>query len=149
MSAAHMQGSSTDLTFGAVTVVTGIVGALSGGFLLDKVGSSMRNANTQCGIAAICGCVFMLMAFLTAPGISSFLVGGCVGHTVGSVTLPCVCVCVCVCHRGAVGRKDWCCCFAAVIGATTGDRSHGGGGRQWVAMDGSGLLLRFRYAHDW
>ena len=44
----HVPGEQADLKFGAVTVLTGIAGTLAGGFLLDKLGSGVRNALIIC-----------------------------------------------------------------------------------------------------
>ena len=34
---------SVDLTLGAITVASGVVGTLGGGMLLDRIGSDLRN----------------------------------------------------------------------------------------------------------
>ena len=38
-----------DLTFGVVTILTGIVATIVGGVCLDIVGSSLKNAMLLCG----------------------------------------------------------------------------------------------------
>ena len=41
-------GETADLTFGGVTVATGVAGTLLGGVLLDRMGASLRNALLIC-----------------------------------------------------------------------------------------------------
>ncbi|KDD76841.1 major facilitator superfamily protein [Helicosporidium sp. ATCC 50920] len=62
-----------DLSFGAVTIVTGIAGTLAGGLLLDRVGSSVRNALVLCGASLLCGGVLLTAAFALAPTYVSFM----------------------------------------------------------------------------
>jgi hypothetical protein len=50
-----VSGKTADLAFGAITVLTGIFGTLMGGFLLDRIGSTMRNALLICGCSMIIG----------------------------------------------------------------------------------------------
>ncbi len=45
----NLQGDSVDLTFGVVTILTGIVATIVGGVCLDIVGSSLKNAMLLCG----------------------------------------------------------------------------------------------------
>jgi hypothetical protein len=70
----HMSGETADLVFGGVTVITGILGSLSGGLLLDRVGSSIRNANLICGVSNWVGLVLVLSAFLGASSFTLFMV---------------------------------------------------------------------------
>lgn len=51
----NIPGEKADLTFGAVTVLTGIFGTLAGGFLLDKIGSGVKNALIICSAFTITG----------------------------------------------------------------------------------------------
>ena len=44
-----LQGDSVDLTFGLVTILTGVVATIVGGVCLDVVGSSLKNAMLLCG----------------------------------------------------------------------------------------------------
>ena len=59
----NLQGDSVDLTFGVVTILTGIVATIVGGVCLDIVGSSLKNAMLLCGEAtqltsdAACRCL--------------------------------------------------------------------------------------------
>ena len=70
----HMSGETADLVFGGVTVVTGILGSLGGGLTLDRIGSSLRNANLVCGISNWVGMVLVLAAFLGASNFTLFMV---------------------------------------------------------------------------
>ena len=45
-----MGRESIDLTFGGVTIVTAVVATLVGGWVLDRVGSSIKNAMLMNGI---------------------------------------------------------------------------------------------------
>lgn len=44
-----------DLKFGAVTVLTGVVGTILGGVALDRVGSSLKNATGICSLSTALG----------------------------------------------------------------------------------------------
>ena len=61
-----------DLAFGAVTVVSGTLGTLGGGVLLDKAGSTMRNAALLCCVALGGGGAALLAAFALAPSFPVF-----------------------------------------------------------------------------
>lgn len=50
-------GQTADLIFGAVTVLTGIIGTLLGGIALDKAGSGVPNALTITSICTFSGWV--------------------------------------------------------------------------------------------
>ena len=45
----NLKGDSVDLTFGVVTILTGVVATIVGGVCLDIVGSSLKNAMLLCG----------------------------------------------------------------------------------------------------
>lgn len=47
----HLAPEGADLKFGAVTVVTGVVGTILGGVALDRVGSTMKNALAICAMS--------------------------------------------------------------------------------------------------
>lgn len=66
-----MKGTSADVWFGGVTVLTGILGGLGGGALLDYIGATMRNANLLCALSNLLGCGALLVAFL-APRTSFY-----------------------------------------------------------------------------
>jgi len=50
-----ISGETADITFGAVTVFTGIVGTLMGGIALDKMGSGVTNALILCSSCTLFG----------------------------------------------------------------------------------------------
>ena len=58
-----MTPEGADLKFGAITVVTGVIGTILGGVALDKVGSTMTNALAICCISNVVGCVSYQMPF--------------------------------------------------------------------------------------
>eukprot|EP00879_Flechtneria_rotunda_P017725 GHRR01018581.1.p1 GENE.GHRR01018581.1~~GHRR01018581.1.p1 ORF type:complete len:498 (+),score=156.86 GHRR01018581.1:326-1819(+) len=68
-----MAGESADLVFGGVTVITGVFGSLGGGLLLDKLGSTLANANLICGLSNLVGLVFVLLSFLVARSFAVFI----------------------------------------------------------------------------
>lgn len=70
----QLADESADITFGLVTVVTGILGSLGGGLLLDYVGSTLRNANLICALAALGGWVMVQISFLAARSFTTFIV---------------------------------------------------------------------------
>ncbi|CAL8460810.1 g341 [Coccomyxa elongata] len=57
---------------GGITVGTAVVGTIGGGWLLDRVGSSLRNAMTIQFCASIVALVFCMLAFLTSPPLPVF-----------------------------------------------------------------------------
>jgi MFS family permease len=63
---------SVDLAFGALTVVTGVVGTLSGGLLLDTWGSTLQNGTYLCFLGLAIGAVFTLLAFAMTKSFYSF-----------------------------------------------------------------------------
>eukprot|EP00798_Chlamydomonas_sp_ICE-L_P006590 gene6590-3244_t len=65
--------SDADLAFGGMTVLTGIAGSLAGGFLLDRVGSTLVNANIICATSCIVGCFFALIAFIFTQTFAQFM----------------------------------------------------------------------------
>lgn len=50
-----MSPEGADLKFGAITVVTGVMGTILGGVALDQVGSTMTNALAICCISNVVG----------------------------------------------------------------------------------------------
>ncbi|XP_066343280.1 probable sphingolipid transporter spinster homolog 2 isoform X1 [Miscanthus floridulus] len=54
---------SADLMFGGITIVCGIVGTLAGGFILDKIGSTIPNAFKLLSGATFVGAIFCFGAF--------------------------------------------------------------------------------------
>ncbi|KAH9712506.1 putative sphingolipid transporter spinster [Citrus sinensis] len=57
----HM--SNADMMFGGVTIVCGIVGTISGGFILDQMGATISNAFKLLSAATFLGAIFCLTAF--------------------------------------------------------------------------------------
>ncbi|VAH34401.1 probable sphingolipid transporter spinster homolog 2 [Triticum urartu] len=57
----HM--ASADLMFGGITIVCGIVGTLAGGFILDKMDSTISNAFKLLSGATFLGAIFCFSAF--------------------------------------------------------------------------------------
>ncbi|KAJ7943814.1 Major facilitator superfamily [Quillaja saponaria] len=57
----HM--NNADLLFGGMTVVCGILGTLSGGFILDRMGSTISNAFKLLSGATFLGAIFCFCAF--------------------------------------------------------------------------------------
>ena len=51
----YLDPEGADLKFGAVTVVTGVVGTILGGVVLDRVGSTMKNALSICSLSTALG----------------------------------------------------------------------------------------------
>ncbi|XP_066343330.1 probable sphingolipid transporter spinster homolog 2 [Miscanthus floridulus] len=54
---------SADLMFGGITIVCGVVGTLAGGFILDKIGSTIPNAFKLLSGATFVGAIFCFGAF--------------------------------------------------------------------------------------
>lgn len=69
----NMAGESADIVFGGVTVITGIVGSLAGGLMLDALGSTLANANLVCGVSNLVGLVLVLLSFLAARSFTVFI----------------------------------------------------------------------------
>ncbi|AQK44964.1 Probable sphingolipid transporter spinster homolog 2-like [Zea mays] len=55
--------ASADIMFGGITIVCGIVGTLAGGFILDKIGSTIPNAFKLLSGATFVGAIFCFGAF--------------------------------------------------------------------------------------
>ena len=51
----QISGETADLTFGAITVLTGVFGTLIGGIVLDAMGSGVTNALIICSICTMLG----------------------------------------------------------------------------------------------
>lgn len=69
---------SADLMFGGITIVCGVVGTLAGGFILDKIGSTIPNAFKLLSGATFVGAIFCFGAFCFKSlygFIPSFVVG--------------------------------------------------------------------------
>lgn len=62
-----------DSVFGAVTVVTGILGTALGGIALDRIGSTMSNALLLCAASVATGMVLILFAFTVCSSFGGFI----------------------------------------------------------------------------
>lgn len=65
--------STPDLVFGGVTVVTGVLGSVAGGVALDRMGSTLRNANLLCALSNGAGFVFVILAFTASRSFGAFM----------------------------------------------------------------------------
>eukprot|EP00850_Spirogloea_muscicola_P006241 SM000029S10536 [mRNA] locus=s29:584886:590681:- [translate_table: standard] len=63
---------NADLIFGLITILTGIVGTLSGGAMLDYLGSTIKQAFRLMSVAAFIGGLACFLAFM-APTLSVFI----------------------------------------------------------------------------
>lgn len=61
-----------DVSFGGITVATGVLGTLAGGLILDYVGSSLRNGLLLCVVALAAGAIFLISAFSLAQTFYPF-----------------------------------------------------------------------------
>jgi hypothetical protein len=68
-----MESEASDLIFGAVTVLTGVLGSAGGGMALDGMGPSLRNASLVCACSCLAGLPLVLAAFLLAQGFPAFM----------------------------------------------------------------------------
>ena len=68
------KSAAADLTFGGVTVLSGVLGTVAGGLLLDRLGSTLRNAFYICTAANFIGFFFVTMAFTLAKSFASFMI---------------------------------------------------------------------------
>eukprot|EP00891_Asterochloris_glomerata_P005956 jgi/Astpho2/5956/Aster-02438 len=67
----NLQGDSVDLTFGVVTILTGIVATIVGGVCLDIVGSSLKNAMLLCAWSTLGSFLMIEAAFFFPSGSAS------------------------------------------------------------------------------
>ncbi|KXZ51059.1 hypothetical protein GPECTOR_14g45 [Gonium pectorale] len=65
--------ANADLVFGGVTVLTGVVGSVAGGVALDRMGSTLRNANLLCAGSNLVGLVLLLIAFNASRSFAAFM----------------------------------------------------------------------------
>ncbi|OVA07335.1 Major facilitator superfamily [Macleaya cordata] len=59
----HM--SNADMVFGGITIVCGIIGTLAGGYILDRITSTISNAFKLLSGAAILGAIFCFSSFFS------------------------------------------------------------------------------------
>ncbi|KAL6752636.1 major facilitator superfamily domain-containing protein [Haematococcus lacustris] len=74
------QGEQADLVFGGVTVITGVLGSVAGGVLLDWSGGTMRHANLICMASVLLGLLVLLPAFLATHSFPAFMTAFGVGQ---------------------------------------------------------------------
>ena len=63
---------TADLTFGGITVATGIFGTLSGGVVLDRMGGTLQHALVLCACGIGAGAALVIAAFALAPSFAAF-----------------------------------------------------------------------------
>ena len=78
-----VSSKTADISFSIMTVVTGIFGTFFGGYLLDAIGSSIRNGMLLCSWAMIIAACAIAVAFL---GSSQFI-GFCIVFSIGEFLL--------------------------------------------------------------
>lgn len=88
----HMKNA--DMMFGGLTVICGIVGTILGGYILDKMTSTIRNAFKLLSVATFLGAAFCFSAFFMKNQyafLALFAVGElCVFATQGPVNFVCL-----------------------------------------------------------
>lgn len=67
-----MQQESADLVFGALTVLTGVIGTAAGGVALDRLGGGMESALALSAAAVAVACALLIPAFNMAQSIGQF-----------------------------------------------------------------------------
>jgi hypothetical protein len=63
-------------------VCTGVLGSIAGGVMLDKVGTTLRNANIICGLSSLLGLVALLPTFLAAKTFPQFMAAFGIGQCI-------------------------------------------------------------------
>jgi MFS transporter, Spinster family, sphingosine-1-phosphate transporter len=69
----QMKPGRADLVFGPVTVATGILGTLAGGWVLDKLGGNAHAAGRVCVTAITVGFALLQLAFIFTTAFSAFV----------------------------------------------------------------------------
>lgn len=69
----NLSQSAADVSFGAVTVLTGVVGTILGGVAMDRVGSSMVNAQIIPAAAITAALAILLLAFGAVKSFGLFM----------------------------------------------------------------------------
>jgi len=65
---------TADYSFGAVTVISGVLGTLAGGVLLDRRGCTIRNGLIICASGLSIGSIMAIASFLLAPSFPIFCI---------------------------------------------------------------------------
>ena len=69
----RVRPETADLTFGGITVLTGIFGTLFGGLVLDRMGGTLQHALALCAAGIAAGAAFVIAAFALAPSFGAFV----------------------------------------------------------------------------
>lgn len=69
----RMLPGQADLVFGLVTVTTGILGTLSGGWVLDKLGGNAHAAGRVCFMAISAGFLLLQLGFIFTTTFGAFV----------------------------------------------------------------------------
>ncbi|KAG2425131.1 hypothetical protein HYH02_015075 [Chlamydomonas schloesseri] len=70
----NLSGSGPELVLGAITVVSGVVGTLAGGWALDRAGSSLRNGFALQAAATAAALLLLEVAFMAVTSYPLFCV---------------------------------------------------------------------------
>ncbi len=97
----QLESSTADISFGAVTVLTGIAGTMGGGLLLDIMGSTLPTTLGLCSMAVVVGGTIIALTFAFVRSVGLFFAL----FAVGELALFCIQVCL----GGGVfwGVFDW------------------------------------------
>jgi MFS transporter, Spinster family, sphingosine-1-phosphate transporter len=82
----NLKSSDADLLFGVSTVVTGIVGTLSGGILLDFMGSNVKSALLLCIVGVGTAASGLAISFAATSKLWTFSPGFLLGETAMFIT---------------------------------------------------------------
>ena len=69
----RMKNGEADLVFGLVTVATGILGTLAGGWVLDKLGGNAHAAGRVCFCAITVGFMLLELGFIFTETFPAFV----------------------------------------------------------------------------
>ena len=70
---------SADTVFGLVTVMSGIIGTMLGGFLLDRAGVSVAASLLLCAVMTLCGCIIMVFTLFLCHTVEVFILAFTIG----------------------------------------------------------------------
>ncbi|GFR52405.1 hypothetical protein Agub_g14975, partial [Astrephomene gubernaculifera] len=73
-------GENADMVFGGVTVLTGVLGSVAGGWALDSLGASLRSACLLSAGSCVAGMAVLLVAFGAAGSFAGFMAAFAVGQ---------------------------------------------------------------------
>jgi hypothetical protein len=76
-----LKSSTADLLFGVSTVITGVLGTLLGGILLDLMGSNVKSALLLCILGVGTAAVGLATSFATTSTLTAFSPGFLIGET--------------------------------------------------------------------